>query len=130
MTAGGPTVAHANDCRPAVERVVAALPEGDLVPRQEGEISFSAPWELRAFAVAVAAHLDGRFEWSEFQRELVTAIEAWEQTPPEERDEWSYYREWLRALERLALERGLVTQEDVEERTAEYLGGPRDPKHH
>jgi nitrile hydratase accessory protein len=126
----GPTLAEVKDCRPAVERVVAELPEAALVPREEGEISFSAPWELRAFSVAVAAHLDGRFEWPEFQQELVAAIATWEQTPPAERVEWSYYREWVRALETLVLERGLVSEAEVEERTAEYLGGVRDPKHH
>ena len=108
---------------------MAELPQPGLIPRDAGDIFFSSPWELRAFAVTVAAHLNGRFEWSEFQQQLVAAIATWEQTPPAERVEWNYYREWVQALEALALGRGLVSEEEVEERTGEYLGGVRDPKH-
>ncbi|WP_177212658.1 nitrile hydratase accessory protein [Geodermatophilus ruber] len=118
------------DCRPDVERIVADLPGQDLLPRKEGELAFSAPWEIRAFALAVAAHRDGRFSWPEFQGRLVAAIDRWERADPAERASWSYYREWLQGLESLLLERGLVDADELDARTHEFLHGVRDPKHH
>jgi nitrile hydratase accessory protein len=123
-------VAVADECRPDVERIVAALPGQDLLPRKEGELAFSAPWEIRVFALAVAAHRDGRFAWPEFQGRLVEAIARWESADPAERASWSYYREWLSGLEALLLERELVDAGELDARTDEYLHGVRDPKHH
>ena len=46
---------------------------GDAVP---DDPTFSAPWQARAFAIAVAlTDDDAQFEWAEFQRELVAEIE-------------------------------------------------------
>lgn len=118
------------DCRPEVERLVGDLPDAGLHPRESGELSFSAPWELRVFALGVAAARDGRFAWPEFQERLVTAIAAWEASDPDERTAWSYYREWLDGLESLLLERELVDPDALAARTEEYLGGARDPQHH
>jgi nitrile hydratase accessory protein len=118
------------DCRPEVERLVEGLADSGLLPRESGELSFSAPWEIRVFAIAVAASRDGRFPWSEFQERLVGAIADWEDAGPDEQADWSYYREWLHGLEALLLERALVDPEVLAARTQEYLGGARDPKHH
>lgn len=115
--------------RKAIERLVAQLPEAGAIPRKEGELSFEAPWEVRALGMAVKLHEDGRFGWSDFQSQLVEEIGEWEQTSPEQRDDWSYYRYFVRALERLAEERGLVDAAEVDARTSEFLSGRRDPKH-
>jgi hypothetical protein len=37
-----------------------------------------------------------------------------------------YYERWLAALERLAVERGLITAAEYERRVAEYRSGERD----
>lgn len=123
-------VTEADDCRSDVERIVTDLPGQHLLPREKGDLSFSAPWEIRAFALAVAAHRDGRFAWPEFQARLVAGIARWEAADPTERSSWSYYREWVGTLESLLLDRGLVDAGELDARTSEYLDGVRDPKHH
>jgi nitrile hydratase accessory protein len=60
-------------------------------PRSNGELLFAAPWESRAFGLAVALHADGAFAWSRFQKALIARIAA-----PGERP---YYEDWLGALE-------------------------------
>jgi nitrile hydratase accessory protein len=112
-----------------VERLVKQLPSADAIPRREGELAFDSPWEIRAFALAVAAHKEGRFPWPDFQARLISAIKEWEATPLEARGEWSYYRQWLRALEGLAEDSGVMSAEEIEVRAREYLGGTRDPRH-
>jgi nitrile hydratase accessory protein len=43
------------------------------------EHAFNEPWEIRAFAMAVAAYRNGQYEWSEFQLSLIESIRQWEQ---------------------------------------------------
>jgi len=59
--------------------------------------AFNEPWEVRAFAMAVAAYHNGQYEWSEFQLSLVNSIKTWENGDGAE--PWSYYEHWLEALE-------------------------------
>ena len=115
--------------RKSVERLLAELPNAGAVPRKEGELAFDAPWEVRALGMAVELHGDGRFPWSEFQEQLVGAIQEWEAADPGDRGDWSYYRYFVAALERLAEEQGLVDATELEERTQEYLTGKRDARH-
>ena len=63
----------------------------------DGQRSFEHPWELRAFAMAVAAYHNGQYEWSEFQLSLIDSIKRWETDGGTE--PWSYYEHWLEALE-------------------------------
>ena len=84
----------------------------DGLPRQNGELVFQAPWEGRAFGMAaVLARQDG-FEWHAFRRELVAEIAARPDAP--------YYTSWLGALERLLLDRGALSEEEIDRRQAEY----------
>ena len=43
-------------------------------PRRNGELVFEAPWESRAFGMAVALCEQGLFEWEEFRRCLIAEI--------------------------------------------------------
>jgi nitrile hydratase accessory protein len=115
--------------RRVVERLLAELPDAGSIPRDDGELAFDAPWELRALGIAVVAHREGHFPWSDFQQELIEAIQQWEAAPSAQRDDWHYYRHWVRALERLVSERGLADAGEIDSRTHEYLSGQRDPKH-
>ena len=97
--------------------------DGELaLPRSNGELVFAAPWEGRAFGMAVVLNEGGAYEWGEFQRRLAEAIAD---APPD--DEGSvYYERWLASLERLLLENGMVSREELETRTAAYESGELD----
>jgi len=105
--------------------------EGEVaLPRSNGELVFEAPWEGRAFGVAVALNEQGVYPWRSFRDALVDHIAADE---ADARDT-SYYERWLASLETLLLNQGLVTQQELDARTAEYASGERDddwdPDHH
>lgn len=88
-------------------------------PRANGELLFTAPWESRAFGMAVALYEAGAFAWSDFQQALIARIAAWEAAPE---GGWSYYTHWLGALEDV-----LSLSDDVGARAATLAG--RAPGH-
>lgn len=105
---------------------IANMPEEIALPRDNGELVFEAPWEGRAFGMAVAMNHDGVYEWREFVDELAGEIAAAEKAGAES----SYYERWITSLERLAIEKGLVTPKEMEARAAEYASGARDDEGH
>jgi nitrile hydratase accessory protein len=107
--------------RRVVERVVSELPGAGAIPRKEGDLAFEAPWQIRALALAVAAHNQGRFPWPEFQQRLIAAISEWEHTPAGQRDDWEYYRHWVRALEELVIDQQLADVGEIERKTVECV---------
>lgn len=78
------------------------------IPRDyEGPV-FAAPWQAQAFAIAVKLHEAGIFEWDEWAATLSTEIaRAQSAGDPDLGD--TYYEHWLRALEKLAVDKGLIT---------------------
>jgi nitrile hydratase accessory protein len=88
------------------------------LPRINGELAFSAPWEATVFALALALSDAGRFDWREFHEQLIAEIQQWErQAHPA--DDWDYYQRWLAALEHvLCHQRGLLTQAELRDRAA------------
>lgn len=97
--------------------------EGEVaLPRSNGELVFEAPWEGRAFGLAVALNEQGVYPWRSFRDALVNRIAADEEAAAGT----TYYERWLASLEALLLQQGLVTQEELEARTAEYASGARD----
>jgi nitrile hydratase accessory protein len=83
-----------------VEARIARMEGPAALPRRNGELVFDAPWDGRAFAMAVAAVDRLGLDWEEFRRHLISAIEADPDRP--------YYESWLAALEALLGERGLL----------------------
>lgn len=96
-------------------------------PRSNGELVFEEPWESRAFGMAFALADRGVFTWDEFQQSLIAAIRDWERDRGDE--DWSYYRCWLAALERLVQERQLVSSADVAARAVELHRRPAGHDH-
>ena len=94
----------------------------EALPRRNGELVFEEPWEGRAFGLAVAMNERGVYDWADFRDRLVEETAADEQQ--EERT--GYYQRWLRALERLSLDRGLVTSAELDARTAAYAAAEPD----
>jgi nitrile hydratase accessory protein len=111
------------DARRRVEALVSDLPVA-----AGSERSFEQPWELRAFAMAVAAYNAGQYEWSEFQLSLVDSIKKWEaEGGPEP---WSYYEHWLTALETVLAGNGALSDAALDDRTKAVLATPRNVNHH
>ncbi len=105
--------------------------DGDVaLPRTNGELVFEAPWEGRAFGVAVALNEQGAYPWRSFRDALVDSIAADDAAGKPT----TYYERWLESLEVLLIEEGLVTKEELDARAAEYESGERDddwdPDHH
>lgn len=96
------------------------------IPAPGEEPVFEAPWEGRAFALVMSLHEQGVFTWEEFQSQLVESIRAWEADPPPG-ESYSYYRQWLRALETVLQQRALCDAADLDARVAEL--GRRNPGH-
>ena len=110
------------DARRRVEALVR-----DLSPAAEDR-AFEHPWELRAFALAVAAYQNGQYEWSEFQLSLTQAVKRWEdaEAPPP----WAYYERWLEALETVLAGNGALSDADLDDRTKATLAVPKTANHH
>ena len=120
-----PDPTEIGDARRRVQALVAGLPGG-----RDGKLAFTAPWELRAFAIAVAAYNNGQYEWSEFQLSLIESIRQWEQSGQDPgREPWSYYEHWLTALETVLAGSGLLSESQLDERTMAVLAIPRDASH-
>jgi nitrile hydratase accessory protein len=92
-------------------------------PRSNGELVFSAPWESRAFGLAVALGEGGVLEWEDFRQELIAAISRWEAAHPGG-EGWSYYACWLEALEQVLEAEGLVAPDDLERRVRQLAARP------
>jgi nitrile hydratase accessory protein len=94
-------------------------------PRSNGELVFVAPWESRAFGLAMALHDGGLFEWESFRQQLIAAVARSEAAG----GEFSYYHCWLEALQTLLDSSGLVDSASVEELAAVLACRPAGHDH-
>lgn len=80
------------------------LPDGaaGAPPPSNGELLFAAPWESRAFAMAVGRAEAGVLSWDAFRGRLVRRIDTAGPGVP-------YYACWLAALEDVLAASGRVT---------------------
>ncbi len=116
--------------RAKAERLVADMSGAAALPRKNGELVFETPWESQAFGMAIALSDRGHYDWEEFRQRLISEIGGWERSDEDERAVWNYYRHWLASFEALVKERGLLSEEEIDERTSEFLSGVRDEHHH
>ena len=103
---------------PDVDPRIASMQGQSALPRRNGELVFEAPWQGRAFGIALGLHEAGAYEWEEFRQRLIQEVGSDEQR--------AYYEHWLAALERLAVARGLISADEYERRVAEFSSGERD----
>ena len=89
-----------------VDAAVTAMTGRAAPPRRNGELVFDAPWQGRAFGMAVGVVEGLGLEWKVFQQRLIAEIAA--------RPEAPYYDCWVAALERLVLDLGAVSAEEME----------------
>ena len=95
----------------------------DLLDAEGGDgLVFDAPWQARAFGMVVALHDEGDgFDWLKFQERLVDEVAAADpDMAPEDALEEAYYEQWLAAFERLLVEEGHLSPEEIEARAAEF----------
>ncbi len=116
--------------RAKAERLVADMSGAAALPRKNGELVFETPWESQAFGMAIALSDRGHYDWEEFRQRLISEIGDWEKSDEDERTVWNYYRHWLASFEALVKERGLLSEEEINERASEFVSGTRDDHHH
>lgn len=97
-------------------------------PRANGELVFEQPWQGRAFGVAMALTERGVVSYDAFRDRLIARIAAWEADPPAG-EPYSYYAQWLQALEDVLDEQSLVVTADVDARLQEYAVRPPGHDH-
>jgi nitrile hydratase accessory protein len=100
------------------------------IPKDNGDVIFSAPWEARAFALVVKLHDAGHFSWKQwvetFSAEVARAENA-EHIREGHTDD--YYECWLAAMEKLLKLQGLMTDESLEEEIQRTLENWPHPDH-
>jgi nitrile hydratase accessory protein len=101
------------------DRQIANMDGNTTLPRTNGELVFEAPWEGRAFGIAVGMNEDGLYEWGEFRDLLVVEIASAELAGVSS----SYYERWLTSLEKLVITKGFMTSEELDSRTSQYASG-------
>ena len=100
------------------------------IPRSNGEPVFSAPWQSRAFGMAMALHEQGALEWEDFRSRLIAEICKAEAATPGEKaksdDDGSlYYGRWMTALTAVLDEQGLIPEQELADRADEFVSGAR-----
>lgn len=98
------------------------------IPRQNGEPVFEEIWQSRAFGIAVALYNKGKYPWEDFRDNLAEQIKPEDckfLESSETETEFNYYEHWVATLEKLLLERGLLSQQEIERRKAEFKTGQR-----
>jgi nitrile hydratase accessory protein len=100
---------------------LAAEPGGD-------EPRFREPWEAAAFALAVKLSEQGLFTWPEWAQALAEEIKrAQAGGDPDLGD--TYYRHWLAALERLLMDKGVVSAGELKARRDAWDHAVRSTPH-
>ncbi len=103
-------------------------------PMVNGELVFEAPWQGRVFGIARGLAEQGIYEWDEFRARLIEQIGSFDRHVAT-RDraapapEYRYYEHFLRALEALLMERGLVAAGELESRIDAFVARPHGHDH-
>ena len=106
----------------SADRKIASMEGAAALPRKNGELVFAAPWEGRAFGMAVALSEARLLDWEQFRQGLIAEIAKDEARGHDA----AYYEQWLASFERLLVEQGIVTPEEIEARATEFTSGVRD----
>ena len=88
------------------------------LPRKNGELVFDAPWQSRAFGLAIALHDAGAIDFEEFRERLIAEIAAHELEHGTDGDGGRYYEHWLDALQHVLGEQQLVAPAEIGDRAA------------
>ena len=86
------------------------------IVREENEPVFHEEWEKRALALARAMRAGGHFSLDEFRHAI-------ERIEPSYYLRSSYYQRWLEGTITMALEKGVITQDEFDARLADLAEG-------
>jgi nitrile hydratase accessory protein len=85
--------------------------------------TFAAPWEARAFAIVVSLAEAGRFTWAEWVATFSREVAAAEAAAARGEVPRSYYEQWLDAIEKLAIDKGFASTDQLQLRRFAFTGG-------
>ncbi len=102
-----------------------ALP---ALPRDDEGPVFKAPWEAQVFAMTLSLHAASVFTWREWADALAAELSAAAAHGSPD-DGSHYYEHWLAALEKLAAKKGVVPEQELERRAAEWDAAARATPH-
>ncbi|MBI3000821.1 MAG: nitrile hydratase accessory protein [Deltaproteobacteria bacterium] len=91
----------------------------DVLPRRSGELIFDAPWEKRGFGMAVSLCEQGLVPFDDFRWRVAAAISTWERANYGREEQFHFGERWVAALERLLIDRGIVSKEEIDQRMTE-----------
>jgi nitrile hydratase accessory protein len=108
-----------------VDRFIEHVRETGALPNEAGDLAFEEPWQVRAFGMAVVLYDRGTYEWEEMTSGLIEEIRASE-TGDTDDAAAEYYEQWLASLEELLVDRGLVSDAELDHRAEAFAEGDRD----
>lgn len=88
--------------------------------------TFEAPWQARAFGVAVALCEREDFDLPTFQARFAERIDDLDPESMQDDVESTYYEQWLDCLVDVLLEAGIIDEAELASRAAEFTDGERD----
>lgn len=97
------------------------------IPHDDQGPVFNAPWEAKAFAMAVKLSELGHFTWAEWVDTFATEVhhaESHDDFDAEHDDGSAYYHTWLIALEKLLVHKNLVQDEELDARHQHLIDNP------
>ncbi|MBV6823620.1 nitrile hydratase accessory protein [Pseudomonas sp. PD9R] len=120
------SVQSTTNCQPAssgdaVNLQISSMTGSESMPRVNGELIFEAPWQSRAFGMAVSLSQQGLFTWATFRGELASSIKRNNQNGLDE-----YYLCWLEALEMCLTRTKVLDAEAIHQREHEFEHHERD----
>ena len=98
------------------------------IPRDAEGAVFAEPWQAEAFALAVSLSAAGHFTWAEWAAALASELKAAEERGAPD-DGTNYYDHWLKALEGLAMRKGLAEASALSRRKEEWAQAYSDTPH-
>lgn len=103
--------------------------DGALAPPMvNGEVVFDAPWQGRVFGMARAMAQAGVFQWDDFRACLIDELDGVGGSAGTG-EPFAYYDHFLRALERLLNERGLLSAQALSTRFDAFSARPHGHDH-
>jgi nitrile hydratase accessory protein len=104
-------------------------PELPRIPRDADGPVFAEPWQAEAFSLAVKLSEQGHFTWAEWASALADELKAAAERGEPDNDGSHYYNDWLAALERLVIQKGLTDPAALQTRKNAWADAYRQTPH-